>query len=422
MPVNHHTGSSAPPMGPEPEDAVVFLLETSWWSHRALTAPHGRRRVRAPPRPAGGVHRAGHRPGCPRSCPSSTTSGTAWATPSGPRSTSGAHRWCRRCRSSRASTGPASATSGPASSVPPRSGCAHSVGVDRIMWGSDYPHKEASTPYSPEAIRLAFTGVPHDEVQAMVGGQRGGALRLRPRGAAAARPAHRPARGRGRRAARPRPRAPRRRHVPGLHRLRVRHRLTRRRDYDRDRWGRSATGLARPSSCATGSWRPPRPRRGRRCSRPSTRPTRRWWPPCCRRRSRRPTSALVKVTIATVDMGRGIPVFGAGTFAVRARHGDEVGYYPLVMPMTTEQAVVGGRETFGEPKKLGEVTLERDGDRVRGRLHPHGRHLRRGRSARSPASWPLPPEDHRVDFYLKFLLDPGGQGVRRRSVARPLPP
>ena len=62
---------------------------------------------------------------------------------------------------------------------------------------------------------------------------------------------------------------------------------------------------------------------------------------------------LVKVTLATVDMGRGIPIFGAGTFAVQARHDDQVGYYPLVMPMTTEQAVVGGRETFGEPKKLG---------------------------------------------------------------------
>jgi hypothetical protein len=44
------------------------------------------------------------------------------------------------------------------------------VGTDRIMWGSDYPHKEASTPYSHEAIRLAFAGVPTDEVQKMLGG------------------------------------------------------------------------------------------------------------------------------------------------------------------------------------------------------------------------------------------------------------
>ena len=44
------------------------------------------------------------------------------------------------------------------------------VGVDRIMWGSDYPHKESSHPYSLEAIRLSFAGVDPAEVQMMLGG------------------------------------------------------------------------------------------------------------------------------------------------------------------------------------------------------------------------------------------------------------
>ncbi len=118
---------------------------------------------------------------------------------------------------------------------------------------------------------------------------------------------------------------------------------------------------------------------------------------------------LVKVTLATVDMGRGIPVFGAGTFAVQARHDDQVGYYPLVMPMTTEQAVVGGRETYGEPKKLGDVTLEREGDRVRGAFSRMGVTFVEIAGTVS-GELALPPEDHRVDFYLKFLLDPSGKG------------
>ena len=46
----------------------------------------------------------------------------------------------------------------------------HEVGVNKIMWGSDYPHKEASHPYSHEALRAAFAGVPTDEVAQMVGG------------------------------------------------------------------------------------------------------------------------------------------------------------------------------------------------------------------------------------------------------------
>jgi predicted TIM-barrel fold metal-dependent hydrolase len=44
------------------------------------------------------------------------------------------------------------------------------VGVDKIMWGSDFPHKEGCWPYSHEHLRLAFAGVDRDEVRAMVGG------------------------------------------------------------------------------------------------------------------------------------------------------------------------------------------------------------------------------------------------------------
>lgn len=56
--------------------------------------------------------------------------------------------------------------------------------------------------------------------------------------------------------------------------------------------------------------------------------------------------------------------FGSAVFSVTARHGDRHGDYPLFMPQSTEQSVTGGRETFGEPKKLAQITVERDGDRV----------------------------------------------------------
>jgi hypothetical protein len=49
-------------------------------------------------------------------------------------------------------------------------GLRNQVGVDRIMWGSDFPHKEGCWPYSHEHLRLAFAGVEPDEVRAMVGG------------------------------------------------------------------------------------------------------------------------------------------------------------------------------------------------------------------------------------------------------------
>jgi predicted TIM-barrel fold metal-dependent hydrolase len=44
------------------------------------------------------------------------------------------------------------------------------IGVDKIMWGSDYPHVEGTYPYTTEALRLAFAGVAPSQVQAMLSG------------------------------------------------------------------------------------------------------------------------------------------------------------------------------------------------------------------------------------------------------------
>jgi predicted TIM-barrel fold metal-dependent hydrolase len=46
----------------------------------------------------------------------------------------------------------------------------HAIGVDRIMWGSDFPHDEGTYPHSREAIAHTFEGVPEAEVAQMVGG------------------------------------------------------------------------------------------------------------------------------------------------------------------------------------------------------------------------------------------------------------
>lgn len=117
---------------------------------------------------------------------------------------------------------------------------------------------------------------------------------------------------------------------------------------------------------------------------------------------------LVSVKVATVDLGRGLPPFGAGSFAVQARHEGTVGNYALLMPMTTEQSVVGGRETFGEPKKLAEVTLTRDGDQVKGLITRLGTTIIEiGGRVTDPLD---PIEGSRTDFYFKFLPAPDGKG------------
>ena len=169
MPVNHHSGSAVPPMDEEAVDKVVFLLEVTWWAHRAFAHLV-----------FGGVLER-H----PAMQLVLTEQGTAWIPEElgrldyffeRMRSATGSQEvewgrdvvsqlsltpseyWARQCHVGASFIRPAEVT------------LRDQVGVDRIMWGSDYPHKEASYPFSHEALRLSFAGVDRDDVQAMIGG------------------------------------------------------------------------------------------------------------------------------------------------------------------------------------------------------------------------------------------------------------
>jgi predicted TIM-barrel fold metal-dependent hydrolase len=45
----------------------------------------------------------------------------------------------------------------------------HRIGVDKLMWGSDYPHLEGTWPDTRNSLRATFGGVPENEVRAMLG-------------------------------------------------------------------------------------------------------------------------------------------------------------------------------------------------------------------------------------------------------------
>ena len=56
-------------------------------------------------------------------------------------------------------------------------------------------------------------------------------------------------------------------------------------------------------------------------------------------------------------------LLNAGEVADTEPHHDGIeGIYIVTMPMTAEAAVVGGRETFGEPKKIADIRFDRKGD------------------------------------------------------------
>jgi acetoacetate decarboxylase len=101
--------------------------------------------------------------------------------------------------------------------------------------------------------------------------------------------------------------------------------------------------------------------------------------------------------------------FGAGWFGVHAMHGDQEGEYPLFMPMTTEQATVGGREVFGEPKKIAELSIERDGDRVSGSVGRMGFTLAEITGTIIGSRPPV--ERDSCDFYFKISPSPEDKGI-----------
>ena len=44
------------------------------------------------------------------------------------------------------------------------------IGVDNMMWGSDYPHSESTFPQSRQILDEILAGVPQDEQARIVGG------------------------------------------------------------------------------------------------------------------------------------------------------------------------------------------------------------------------------------------------------------
>jgi predicted TIM-barrel fold metal-dependent hydrolase len=169
LPVNHHSGSAVPALGDQDIDKVMFMLEVTWWAHRSLWH----------------LIFAGVLERHPELQFVFTEQGTAWipetlgtldfffdrmgnakgsqelewgASVVGGLSLRPSEYWARQCHVGSSFMRPAEAA------------MRHAVGLDKIMWGSDYPHREGSFPFSRQALRLSFAGIDPVEVQAMLGG------------------------------------------------------------------------------------------------------------------------------------------------------------------------------------------------------------------------------------------------------------
>ena len=46
----------------------------------------------------------------------------------------------------------------------------HEIGIDKVMWGSDYPHHEGTYPNTRESLRSAFAGWPEGDLRQVLAG------------------------------------------------------------------------------------------------------------------------------------------------------------------------------------------------------------------------------------------------------------
>ena len=159
MPVHIHGGSGTPNYGDYGAVEHAHLRDRD----RVLRAPAAvvpdlGRRARAVPAHEAGVHRVALRIGSRARSPTSTRiysqrffshiRETVKLKPS--------EYWERQCYVAASFMGP------------DESAMRHDIGLDKLMWGADYPHVEGTWPRTRKSLARCFHGIPTDEVRTIL--------------------------------------------------------------------------------------------------------------------------------------------------------------------------------------------------------------------------------------------------------------
>ena len=158
LPVNHHSGSAAPDYGRYPAGGVMWILETGFYAHRAFWALI-----------FGGVFER-H----PKLKFVLAESGMGWIADEMPRTDYMAKRIFGGKVGELGFTDDQRLPKLPSEyfqqniwvtasfMAPAECRKRHKIGVDKIMWASDYPHDEGTYPYSEQSLRNTFHDVPEN--------------------------------------------------------------------------------------------------------------------------------------------------------------------------------------------------------------------------------------------------------------------
>ena len=120
-----------------------------------------------------------------------------------------------------------------------------------------------------------------------------------------------------------------------------------------------------------------------------------------------------RVTVSVSDIGRSncVGPFRGANVNIACLHEGVEGVYGLMMPMSTDTAVIFGRELYAEPKKLADITLEAGGDgRARGTVTRHGVTYMELRGHFEEPMAEVNRESVSSHYYVKFMPSADGRG------------
>ena len=119
---------------------------------------------------------------------------------------------------------------------------------------------------------------------------------------------------------------------------------------------------------------------------------------------------LVTVSVCTFGTSNCVGEFAGGVVDVLARYKGIEANHCLAMPMSTDVAIIFGRELFGEPKKQGRVRLESDGYVVRGTVERFGIPYIQ-LEGRFTEDVPINGPSFSDRFHFKFMHAANGRGL-----------
>lgn len=121
------------------------------------------------------------------------------------------------------------------------------------------------------------------------------------------------------------------------------------------------------------------------------------------------THPRVVVSVAEVRRSNCAGAFFFASVDIACRFRGEEGAYCLTMPVSTDTALIFGRELYGEPKKLAEIRFEqRHGGLIHGSVTRHGIPFLELSAVLEPCEEP-PRSSVQVRYHFRFLPTPSGE-------------